>query len=268
MDMILEVSNLTCGYGEHMILNNISFSVKTGEICCLLGPNGVGKTTLFKAILGFLKTKEGDIMLDGDSVKKWQKKRLAQTLGYVPQVHDPPFPYQVMEVVLLGRTAHVGWFASPMKKDYEIAEKTLDILGISYLKDKIYTEISGGERQMVLIARALVQEPKFLILDEPTSNLDYGNQVRVLQQVNHLVEQGLGIIMTTHFPDHAFMCPGKVALMQRDRPFMFGTPEEVLNEKNLQSAYGIQVKIAGVLADNGQLLQTCVPVMKEASYHM
>lgn len=260
--MILEASNVVCGYGEKVVVNGVTFSVRSGEVCSLLGPNGVGKTTLFKTILGFLKMKAGDILLEGESIRKWPKRKLARSLGYVPQVHDPPFPYSVMDVVLLGRMSHTGLFASPSKSDRDIAEQTLETLGVPYLRDKLYTEISGGERQMVLIARALVQEPDFLVLDEPTSNLDYGNQVRVLQQINALAGRGLGILMTTHQPEHVFMCPGKVALMQRGGGFDFGLPDEVVTEENLLAAYGVNVQIASVPVKDGTYLKTCVPLMK------
>lgn len=263
--MILEAQNVVCGYGENVVVNGVSFSVRSGEVCSLLGPNGVGKTTLFKTMLGFLKMKGGDIQLDGESVKKWPKRKLARSLGYVPQVHDPPFPYKVMDVVLLGRMSHIGFFASPGKEDRDVAEHTLEILGVPYLRDKVYTEISGGERQMVLIARALVQEPDFLVLDEPTSNLDYGNQVRVLQHINALAAKGLGILMTTHQPEHVFMCPGKVALMQRGGGFSFGTPEEVVTGEHLMEAYGVEVEIASVPVRGGTYQKTCVPVMQNIS---
>ncbi|MFT9056063.1 MAG: ABC transporter ATP-binding protein, partial [Ethanoligenens sp.] len=230
--------------------------------CCLLGPNGVGKTTLFKTILGFLKIMGGEITLDGESTRKWPQKKLARAMGYVPQAHDPPFPYTVMEVVLLGRIAHVSWMSSPSRKDREIAEHALESLGIARLRDKYYTEISGGERQMVLIARALAQEPEFLVLDEPTSNLDYGNQVRVLQEITQLAEKGLGIVMTTHQPDHVFICPCNVVLLQRDAPFQFGNADTVVTEKNLKAAYGIDVKITGFINEDGELLKTCLPLIR------
>ncbi len=142
--MILEASNVVCGYGDEMVVRGVSFSVRSGEVVSLLGPNGVGKTTLFKSMLGFLSMRSGDVLIDGESVRRWPKRKLAQALGYVPQVHDPPFPYNVMDVVLLGRMAHLGAFASPGKSDRQIAQNTLEMLGVPYLKDKVYTEISGG----------------------------------------------------------------------------------------------------------------------------
>lgn len=260
--MTLEVLGADCGYGNNTVVRNISVQVESGEILCILGPNGVGKTTLFKTILGFLKLKGGKIVLNGENVLNWTRKKLAQTVGYVPQAHIPPFPFKVIEVVTMGRTAHLGNFSSPSGRDVEIAENALETLGIHFLRDRIYTEISGGERQMVLIARALTQQPEFLVMDEPTSNLDFGNQVRVLQNIKKLAESGMGVIMTSHFPDHAFLCSGKVALIQKNNKFIVGKAEEVITEGNLQEAYGVGVKIISTTDSTGGTVKTCVPVLE------
>lgn len=260
MAMKLEIKNAVCGYGKKQVVGDVSVSVQSGEILCLLGPNGVGKTTLFKSILGFLKLLEGEILLDGENVKNWTKVKLAQTIGYVPQAHTPPFPFTVREIVTMGRTAHLEMFASPTKEDEEIALEALETLGITFLKDRIYTEISGGERQMVLIARALTQKPSILIMDEPTSNLDFGNQIRVLEQINKLAKRGMGILMTSHFPNHVFLCSTKVALMQKN-DFIVGKVDEVVTEANLKRAYGIQVKITSIQDEWGHTIKTCVPLI-------
>jgi len=259
--MKLEINHAVCGYGLTTILSDISFHVDTGEVLCLLGPNGVGKTTLFKSILGFQKLLGGNITLDGENIRNWSKNRLAKAIGYVPQAHTPPFPFSVLDVVLMGRTAHLGMFASPTQKDITIAEEALETLNVSYLKDKIYTEISGGERQMVLIARALSQQPKILVMDEPTSNLDFGNQIRVLEQIKRLSKQGLAVIMTSHFPDHAFLCSTKVVIIRKNGGYIHGPAQEVMTEENLKSAYGVEVKIASVESSSGERMNTCVPLI-------
>lgn len=259
--MKLEIKSVVCGYNKTIVLRDISMSVESGEILCLLGPNGVGKTTLFKSILGFLKLKAGEILLDGKNIEKWSNKEIAKVVGYVPQAHTPPFPFSVLDVVVMGRTAHLGAFGSPSKEDIKIAEENLKKLNIIDLKEKVYTEISGGERQMVLIARALTQNPKILIMDEPTSNLDFGNQIRVLEQVNRLAKEGLGIIMTSHFPDHAFLCSSKVGLLQRENSFKVGSVEEIMTEENLKSAYGIDVKIVNIADEIGTKIRSCIPIL-------
>lgn len=261
MVMNLKVENIKCGYGKKTVVEDISLNVKSGEILCLLGPNGVGKTTLFKSILGLLNIKGGKIFIDDENIDKLSSKELAKVIAYVPQAHTPPFPYSVLDVVVMGRTAHLGIFSSPKEEDYVMAEKIIDGLSISYLKDKIYTEISGGERQMVLIARALAQNPKILIMDEPTSNLDFGNQIRVLQSIKELSLKGIAVIMTSHFPDHAFLCCSKVALMRRNNKFNIGSVEEIITEDNLKSAYGIEVKITKTICENGNEIKSCVPLL-------
>lgn len=259
--MILTIKDAACGYGSKTIISGLSLNIHSGEILCILGPNGVGKTTFFKTVLGFLKIKAGEISIDGDNIHNWSRKKLAKIIAYVPQAHTPPFPFLVKDVVTMGRTVHLGSFASPSKNDIAIAERSMEMLQISYLKDRIYTEISGGERQMVLIARALTQEPDFLIMDEPTSNLDFGNQIRVLEQINRLSQTGLGIIMTSHFPDHAFLCSSKVALFERNNKFTVGYADEVVTEENLKSAYGINVKITTTTDEDGSIIKSCVPLL-------
>ncbi len=257
--MILEINDASFGYSKKTILENISFKVGASEFLCLLGPNGVGKTTLFKSILGFIAVKGGEINLDGRSIKKWSRACLARVIGYVPQAHTTPFPYTVIDVVLMGRIAHLGPFSSPSRDDVKIAEESLERLGISHLKDKTYTEISGGERQMVIIARALTQKPQLLILDEPTSNLDYGNQVRVLLQIKKLAEDGIGVVMTSHFPNHAFLCSSKVALLNKNG-FEIGTADSLITEENMRETYGINVRITKLADNRGVDMKSCVPL--------
>ncbi len=258
--MKLSITDVVCGYAAKKIINGISFSISTGEILCLLGPNGVGKTTLFKTILGFLSLKGGSIEVDGENICQWNRKKFAKIIGYVPQSHVPPFPFTVKDVVLMGRTAHMGAFASPSKKDKEIAEQALKMLDIFSMKDRIYTEISGGERQMVLIARAIAQEPKILIMDEPTSNLDFGNQMKVLGQIKKLAANGLGVLMTSHFPNHVFLCSSQVVLLGRNK-FLVGNPDDVVTEKRLKEIYQVEVRIIESKLEDGTCIKSCVPLL-------
>jgi iron complex transport system ATP-binding protein len=262
MGMKLESKNVVCGFGSRVVVDGFSTTVDSGEILCLLGPNGVGKSTLFRTILGLLKPLGGEILVDSKDMHLLPRKQFARIMAYVPQAHNPPFPFRVLDVVMMGRTAHLSTFSAPGKHDRAIAMNMLERLGISYLAERIYTEISGGERQLVLISRALAQEPSFLMLDEPTSNLDFGNQVRVLQCVSGLArESGLGIIMTTHFPDHAFQCEGEVALMEWDIVFLAGNAEEIITEENMRDTYGIEIRVVKNRIDE-LTVNSCVPVIK------
>lgn len=254
---MLQLKNICCGYKENEVIKNINLNVKIGEAICILGPNGVGKTTLFKTILGFIKPKRGEILLNGENLITMERKKIAKIIGYVPQGHTPPFPYKVKDVVIMGRCSYIGNFNSPSVEDEKLVEDILYKLKIYDLKEKYYTEISGGERQLVLIARALVQEPKLLIMDEPTSNLDFGNQIRVLKLIKDLVTySNIGLIMTTHHPNHVFLCGTKVILMKDGKVFKSGDPCEVMKEENLKEIYGAKVQLI-----NAQNIKCFVPII-------
>jgi iron complex transport system ATP-binding protein len=260
-ETLMELDRVCCGYGNRTVIKDISLQLKSGEILCLLGPNGVGKTTLFKTILGFLKIKGGKILIEGEEITNWGRKEMAKAIAYVPQSHHPAFPFTVMDIVLMGRSVNLGFLSSPTQKDYEMAEEIMESLGIVDLKDKIYTEISGGQQQMVLIARAMIQNAKILIMDEPTSSLDYGNQVKILEQIDLLRKKGFSVIMTSHYPNHAFLCATKVALLQRNQCFITGNVDEVVMEDNLRNTYGIDVKITSVRNEAGNIVKGCIPLL-------
>lgn len=259
--MKLQAEHVYAGYHGESIVRDVSFQLESGEVLCLLGPNGVGKTTLFKSLLGFLPVREGAFLMDGEKLNHRDRKQLARLIGYIPQAHEPPFPFQVLDVVVMGCISRTGTFAGPPARHFDKAAEILETLGVSYLKDHVYTEISGGERQMVLIARALMQDPKFLVMDEPTSSLDFGNQMRVLRQIQRLAADGMGVVMTSHFPDHAFLCCTKAAIMCREEPFHMGPVEEIVTEESLRKAYGVEVRIIRT-RDCGGIVQTCVPLLR------
>lgn len=259
--MKIELRDVSCGYSNKKnVLEHVSFQVNTGEICCILGPNGVGKTTLFKTILRLMKATGGEILLDGEDITKMSSPQMAKAMAYVSQYHVPPFPYVVKDVVMLGRIGSVRYFGQPSARDYEITEQAMEDMGIRHLRDEVYTDISGGERQLVMIARALAQEPQFLVLDEPTASLDYGNMVRVMQKIKNLREKKYGIIMTTHSPDQAFMCDSKVALLQRNTPVKFGNAVDIITRKNLYEAYKVDVRVVEFVTKDGKRVRMCAPV--------
>ena len=261
--MKIELRDVSCGYSEDKnVLEHVSFAVNTGEICCILGPNGVGKTTLFKTILNLMKANGGIITVDGEDISGIAPGRMAKMMTYVSQYHVPPFPYLLRDVVMLGRINSVRYFGQPSVQDHAIAEQAMEDMGIRHLRDRMYTDISGGERQLVMIARALAQQPAFLVLDEPTASLDYGNMIRVMQNIVKLKEKGYGVIMTTHSPDQAFMCDSKVALLQRGAPVIFGDAAEVITRKNLQDAYDADVGVVEFTV-KGKRIRMCVPLFRQ-----
>lgn len=259
---MLELKNVFYSYGQNKTLNDISFTVETGKLACVLGPNGCGKTTLLKNVLGLLKPSSGSIFIDGEETQKLSPKKLAQLMGYIPQTHSPPFPYKVSEVVLMGRTAYLSQLSMPSKRDEEIAYDSLKKLNITHLKDKIYTKISGGERQLVLIARALAQQPKVLIMDEPTSSLDFGKQNLVLEHVRMLSQKGISILMVTHDPAHALFCADKVVTMKKGRILKIGNPQDVISEDMMKDMYETDVKIGKVKLTDERTISICIPVPK------
>jgi ABC-type cobalamin/Fe3+-siderophores transport system ATPase subunit len=249
--MNLTLEHVTGGYGSKTVVDDVSFTLHSGEVVCLLGANGCGKTTLFKLILCLLRPSHGCVRLGEENIVSWSRSRLARSFGYVPQMHIPPFAFEVREIVLMARAAHLAPFASPGKEDRRIADQALDYMGILHLASTPYTEISGGERQLVLIARALAQQAQWLILDEPAANLDLGNQIKVFRAIGELAKAGLGVLMTTHVPDHAFMYASRVVLMSEGRILAINTPAKALTPRLLKKAYGVPVSVVEIDAQSG-----------------
>jgi len=264
--MKLSIEDGTIGYNGRPILKGVSLHLNEGEIVGILGPNGIGKTTIFRSMLGTLRLIDGKCLLDGTYIEKYSARDFAKLVGYVPQAHEATFPYTVVDVIIMGRTAHLKPFQTPSSRDYKIVNEVMQQLEISYLKSSNYAQISGGEQQMVLVARALAQQPHFLMMDEPTANLDFGNQIRVLSCIRNLAGYGLGVLMTTHNPDHVFLCCDRVILLTKDKRVIEGPVDEVITEKNLLLAYGVDVKISKVACPDGRIIKSCVPLLNSNEY--
>jgi iron complex transport system ATP-binding protein len=253
----LTIEDLSYGYPGHVVGHGISFTVGAGEVLCVLGRNGEGKSTLFKTILGLLRPRAGTLRVDGEPIAGWNPRRRALTFGYVPQNGGGTFPFTVAELVLMGRTAHRGPFAAPSAADREAADEAIATLGIGHLAAREWVRVSGGERQLALVARALAQEPRILVLDEPTASLDFGNQVRVLDAVRGLAEtRALSVLLSTHHPEQAFACADRVAVLVGGELLRIGAPAEVVTAETLAACYSVDVAVLPI-ADNQY--RVCVP---------
>lgn len=259
---MLGAVDLAFGYPGKRVGSGASFSVSAGEVFCLLGPNGCGKTTLFKTVLGLLPALGGRLELDGIAVSSLSRRHFAQRVAYVPQATAAHFPFSVFDVVLMGRASRIGTFDRPSASDRAIVHDTLTRLGIAHLGDHPYTAISGGERQMTLVARALAQRPAMIVMDEPTASLDFGNQARILDQILALAGEGIAVVLSTHEPGHAFACADTVALMSAGTIVASGPPDAVLTPEALTRLYGVDVAVARLA---GIEQQVCVPVLQRAA---
>lgn len=250
---VLRTENLSFSYSGLKsgisVLNGVSFAVERGEVFSVLGPNGSGKTTLLKCLDGILKQEKGRIFIEERDIRELSVREIARKIAYVPQLHKPVFPYSVLEVVVMGRNPYLSPFARPGKNDMSIAIGNLESVGALHLKDKLYTELSGGEMQLVLIARALSQNPLILILDEPTAHLDFKNQIMVLKIVSGLSkDKGLTIIMSMHDPNYAMLYSTRIMYLVKGKTSGIDTPDKIINSKYLRRVYDIEtdtVKLNG-----------------------
>jgi iron complex transport system ATP-binding protein len=240
--MIFEVENGHFYYNDIPVLKDINFLIKKGELMTILGPNGVGKTTLVKCMLGFLEWTKGDTLIDGCTIKDYSRSQLWKRIGYVPQMKTLPFSYTVESLVLMGRNPYINFFSRPREEDYYHVHRILKAFGLEHLKKKRINKLSGGEIQMILIARALVSEPEMLILDEPELNLDLANQVRIFDVLIQLVKaKGIGCIVNTHHPMNAVRYGQKSLLLMKNFKYIYGDVDNVLNKKNLSTTFELSM---------------------------
>jgi iron complex transport system ATP-binding protein len=255
----LEARNLCFSYGSRPVFRNLSFSLERGELLGLLGPNGSGKTTLFRCILGLDRRYTGEVFLEGENIRNKNPAAMARLAAYVPQAHHLSFNYTVMDMVLMGTSSGKREWALPGHRQQTAAEEALAKINFLEFHSRNFRELSGGEQQMVLIARALAQQTRILIMDEPTANLDYGNQLRLLMTISGLSRQGYSILLSTHNPDHAFLFARRVLALHNHELAAMGPPGEVLTSALIRTLYGVDVR----LRKDEQGIFSSVPILDD-----
>ena len=256
--MTLAARALDIGYRDRVVGHGIGLSLAAGEVACLLGPNGSGKTTLLRTLLGLLPARSGEIAIDGQPMASLRAADRARRVAYVPQAAESYFDFTVREMVEMGRTAWGGLFARSTPRDREAAQRALERLGIAALAERPIQQVSGGERQLVLIARALATEAPTLVMDEPTANLDFANQSRVLDEIAALRRHGHAVLFTTHHPDHALRIADTAILLRDGAVLAQGPAVSTLNSANLSALYGRAVDVLEVASNSGPPVQVCV----------
>ena len=257
--MTLAARALDFGFRDRAVGRGVAIDVPAAQIACLLGPNGSGKTTLLRTLLGLLPPLAGEVVLDDIAVGRWPARERAARLAYVPQAADSYFDFSVAEMVEMGRMAHRGLFSHPGRADRAKAHDVLQRLGIAHLADRPIDRVSGGERQLALIARALATEATHLLMDEPTANLDYGNQARVLDEIARLRGAGVAVLFSTHHPDQALRIADRALLLRSGSLMAAGPVDAVVNSENLSALYGRPVEVVEVRSADGVTRRVCIP---------
>jgi len=252
----MKIEDLHFSYGSHQVLKGVSFGVEDSGFISLLGPNGAGKSTLFRCMLGLLEPSGGSVHICGRNIRAMPAAELAHRVAYIPQSHSPVFNFSVFDVVLMGTTSQLSRFASPGKKQEQLAEAAMERIGIAHLKNRGCGNISGGERQLALIARAIAQQAKILVMDEPSASLDYGNKLRVMETVKGLTREGYTVIQSTHDPDQAYLYSDKIIALFDGKIIASGTPRETISSGLISTLYGVDVEVCSMHRDD---VRVCVP---------
>ena len=256
--MMLEARGLAFGFPDRCVGKDLDATVRAGEVACLLGPNGSGKTTLLRTMLGLLPPLAGAVRLEGRPLESLGDRERAARLGYVPQASESYFDFTVREMVEMGRTMHRGVFARPGRADHAIAQRALERLGIAHVAERPIQRVSGGERQLALIARALASEARILLMDEPTASLDFANQSRVLDVIAGLRSEGAGVLFTTHHPDHALRMADHALLLRSGTMLASGETLSVVNSANLSALYGQSIDVVEVASAETRPVRVCI----------
>lgn len=254
--MRMRIEDLHFSYGTHQVLKGVSFHVEDSGFVSLLGPNGAGKSTLFRCMLGLLEPSCGSIYICGRNIRGMPAAELSHRVAYIPQSHSPVFNFSVFDMVLMGTTAQLPRFASPGKEQERLAEAAMERMGISHLRNRGCSNISGGERQLALIARAIAQQARILVMDEPSASLDYGNKLRVMETVKSLTLDGYTIIQSTHDPDQAYLYSDQILALYNGRILACGTPQETISSELISTLYGVDVQVCSMHQDD---VRVCIP---------
>ena len=251
---MVKVENLRFSYGEKEVLKDVSFLAQPGELLSVLGANGVGKSTLFRCILNLLPDYRGKIFLNGVESRTLPPRQLARQAAWIPQNTAPAFHCSVEDIVLTGTAARLHPLAAPGKRERELALQAMERLGIADLRSRCFHRLSGGEQQLAVIARALAQQTKILLLDEPTASLDFGNQMKVLSVIRGLAEEGYTVLQTTHNPEQTYLFSHRVLAMKDGAVLAQGTPQEVITEEIMEKMYGLSVRVTSLHGDRARVL--------------
>lgn len=254
--MSIRVESLSFSYGSREVLHDLDFEIPDGCLVNVLGPNGVGKSTLFRCILGLNQNYSGRVFVNGKDIKKLSIRERAREVSYIPQSHASVYDYEVLDVVLMATGSDLKMLSNPGCAQRKRAYEALERIGIERFAHRRYTQISGGEQQLVLVARALAQNAKTIVMDEPTSALDYGNTVRVLSCVRQLAREGLSIVQSTHNPDHAFLYSDKTLVLRDGKVDAYGDPRDVITSELISGLYDVEVEVSSLYGDR---VRVCVP---------
>ena len=262
--MILIAEDICFSYGEAPILQNVSLQAEKGSITCIMGPNGSGKTTLLECLMGSKQVKKGRIIVSGKNISSMKRPELARNISFIPQIHAITFPYTVRDTVLMGRMAYAGLFGYPDAEDQKACDDAMEKTDIIKFSDKAYSSLSGGEIRLVLLARALCQDAKIILMDEPAAYLDFRNEMLFLERVSELVKnENITVLMATHSPDHALMfesegMPVKAVLMKEGKVSAFGRPSDVITKESVADVFGVDAEIVDVCGSKNMIIKKAI----------